>query len=124
MTLGTLLLLTALAMVVIIFGSGYYFRWVFQRMVLNGLRDLDTVRGTRLAPAQWQKGYHKRIQQATYDVRLWEKQRRSNLKRLRSLERFARKTNLMDGEEIRQAVLRELSSIRTEWEALSPGDPL
>lgn len=124
MNLGVLLLLSALALVVIIFGSGYYFRWVFQRMVMNHLQDLDTVRGTRLAPPRWMKGYPKRIEQGAYNVALWEKQRSKNLGLLASLERFSRKTNMMDGEDTRQGVLQELSSIRTEWQALSPGDPL
>lgn len=124
MNLGALLLLTALALVVILFGSSAYFRFVFRRMILNRLQDLDTVRATRLAPASWQKGYLARIKRGKHTQAAWEKQRRRHLARLRALERFARKTNLMDSEETRRGVLRELTAIREEWASLSPGDPL
>ncbi len=124
MTLGTLLILSALALVVIIFGSGYYFRWVFGRLVMDKLRDLDTVRGTRLAPPEWQKAYHKRIEQGQYSEAHWQAQRRRNLKKLAALRRFAGKTNLMDGENTREGVISELDQIKAEWEALAPGEPL
>ncbi len=124
MGLGALLLLAALGLGLIMLVSSIYFQWLFRRMVLTRLRDLDTVRATGLAPPDWQKRYLKRIEQNRYTPALWQRQLKKNLKNLARLEKFVRKTRLVESEETRAGVLMELSAIRQGWEALQPGDAL
>lgn len=124
MGLGALLLLAALGLGLIMLVSSIYFQWLFRRMVLTRLRDLDTVRATGLAPPGWQKRYLKRIEQNHYTPALWQRQLKKNLKNLARLEKFVRKTRLVESEETRAGVLMELSAIRQGWEALQPGDAL
>lgn len=124
MGLSALLLLAALGLGLIMLVSSIYFQWLFRRMVLTRLRDLDTVRATSLAPPGWQKRYLKRIEQNRYTPALWQRQLKKNLKNLARLEKFVRKTRLVESEETRAGVLMELSAIRQDWEALQPGDAL
>ncbi len=95
MGLGALLLLAALGLGLIMLVSSIYFQWLFRRMVLTRLRDLDTVRATGLAPPDWQKRYLKRIEQNRYTPALWQRQLKKNLKNLARLEKFVRKTRLV-----------------------------
>ena len=103
MSLGWFLLVAVLALGGLLVGSCFYFSWWMNRILTGKLQDLDDIRFTGLPPARWRHGG-----------------RRRNVYRLNGLVRFARKTNLMESEEIRGQVLEELIKIRGEWVAM-PG---
>lgn len=118
MSLGITLLLSVVGLVVIMGGSCFYFSFWMQKAVFNQVNDLDYVRAYQLPPERWQKAYLKKCQKlGRIPPKLFNKQKRRNLRHLKGLTKFAKKTILMESEEVREGVLLELSQIRQQWEA-------
>lgn len=105
MNLGLTLLLACLGLAAIMIGSCRYFAWLMEKMVHRNLRDLDAIRTSGLPPDSWHKKLH----------RCGEGLRKRDLKRLDGVIRFAKKTFLMEDEDTRAGILRDLQRIRLDW---------
>ena len=118
MSIGLTLLLAVIFLVLIMVSSCFYFMFWMNKSTFSKVNDLDEIRTTGRPPEDWQKSFHKKCQKlGRIPPKLFEKQKRRNLRRLKGLVRFCCTTKLMESEEVRQGVLQELSLVRQEWQA-------
>jgi hypothetical protein len=111
------LLLSAVGLIVILVGSCFYFACWMQKAVFSKLNDLDAIRSTHLPPEKWHRKYlAKRVKAGANTHALFERQKKKDLRRLRVIARFTERTNLVDGEDTRRDVLRELEAIKRQWQ--------
>lgn len=116
MSLGAILLLSAVGLLLILAGSSVYFSWLMNKAVYSKLRDLNEIRTTQLPPASWQKSMLKKGKKSgSIGEADRSRQLKKDLKRLDGIVRFTQKTKMVEDEETRQLVLRELSQIRQMW---------
>ena len=106
MHLGLLFLLAVIALFIIMVGSSLYFTHLMKTMLFRHIHDLDLIRATGLPPPGWQKRRYNHHLSA---------QLKYNLKKLKSMERFVQKTNLVEDEPTRIIVLSELKEARLSW---------
>lgn len=118
MSIGWTLLLAVVGLALIMIGSSVYYSWILQRSVIGRIQDVDKIRLTRLPPDNWQKRFLKKSQrEGKINLDAWARQKKKSLAKMRKLIAFVKKTRMVEDEETRQGVLRELSSIQQEWEA-------
>jgi hypothetical protein len=96
MDLGLILLLSVAALAFIMIGSSAYFSFFMKRMVFRHLSDLDHIRDTGLAPERWRE--------------------RAKARKLKALIKFVKRTRMVEDDQVREGVLRDLSAIRRSWE--------
>ena len=118
MGLGMILLITVLALAAIMVASCAYFYWIMQHMVLRRLRELDSIRTDGLPPEAWQKRYLRRTRKrGAIAPEDFARQKKRNLRKLKQLMAFTRKTKLVEDDDVRAGVLMELKTIQQQWHA-------
>ncbi|WP_274361984.1 hypothetical protein [Paenibacillus thermotolerans] len=98
--IGTVLLLSLLFIVTLVCGTVLLMKLYIAQTIGKKHKELESILDTRDVPESWLR-----------------KEKGASLihDRLEKLERYVRKTRLVDGEETRSYLLSELSSIKEEW---------
>lgn len=116
MGLGWILLLTVAALVLVLWGSCWYFSFWLNRMLFTKVNDLEYIRSYGQPPDRWQRSYLKRAQKrGSIDREEEKRQIQKNLRRLNGVIRFARTTKFMENEGTRADVLEVLNDVRRDW---------
>ena len=118
MSLGMSLIFAFVGLIVIMVGSGWYYAWVMEKMLNSKVRDLDTIRSTQMPPNDWRKGLQKKLERGKQVSQAeMNAQWQQDIKRLDGVIKFSQKTTLMEDEQTREGILRDLDQIRREWQA-------
>ena len=116
MGLGWILLLTVIALVLVIWGSCWYFSYCMNKMLYSQINDLEYIRSYGLPPDRWQRKYLQRAQKrGSVDREEEKKQIKKNLRKLEGVIRFTRTTKFMESEGTRQDVLEVLNDVKRDW---------
>lgn len=123
MSLGLTLILSVVCLAAVLVGSCVYFSAWMQKSTFSNLNALDWIRETHLPPEDWQKKYLKKCRKLGKEPpELFEKQKKRELKRLKKLRKFVKTTILVESEEVRADVLKDLDTVRQEWQARTAGE--
>ncbi|MBM7566053.1 hypothetical protein [Paenibacillus sacheonensis] len=122
--------MTAIALILLVFmacltlimvASIWYMRLMLDKIFGEKHRDLEHIASTGMIPERWSLKHAKKM------IRLYEKgddralrsarraAARSYLRKLRRLSAYVKKTNLVENEETRQSMLRNLRQAAREW---------
>ena len=116
MGLGWILLLTVIALVLVIWGSCWYFSYCMNKMLYSQINDLEYIRSYGQPPDSWQRKYLQRAQKrGSVDREEEKKQIKKNLRKLEGVIRFTRTTKFMESEGTRQDVLEVLNDVKRDW---------
>lgn len=86
----------------------HYTDFVVKRLLERHHRDGEFVLGTHRAPPSWSKSLRIRL--------LSDRRRKAQyLRRLASLKDYFKRTPMVESESMRDRLLRELETIRSEW---------
>ena len=116
MGFGWILLLTVVGLVLVLWGSCWYFSYCMNKMLYSQINDLEYIRSYGLPPDRWQRKYLLRAQKrGSIDREEEKKQIRKNLRKLDGVIRFARTTKFMESEGTRADVLEVLNDVKRDW---------
>ena len=117
MQLGWTLLLAVVGLVLLLWGSCWYFSFCMNRMLYSQINDLEYIRSTGLPPDRWQRRYLQRAQKrGSIDREEEKRQTKKNLRKLKGVIRFAPTTKFMESEGTRADVLEVLNQVKRDWE--------
>ena len=119
MSIGWIVLLSAIALIIIIVGSSWYMAAMMNIIFLRKHYEIDEVLTTGLPPEAWQKRYYKRLvrlkNKGASDeniMRLTRKQQKHNIAGLARLASYVKKTNLVEDESARSSTLSQLNQCK------------
>ena len=134
MSLGWIVLLSAVALFVIIVGSNWYTAVMMNMLFVKKHIEIDEVLSSGLPPVAWQKRYDKKLtrlkSKGASDKKIAQlamAQRRHNIAGLNRLTRYVKKTNLVEDENARRNALAQLEQCRQQCQlagCCAPGSPL
>ncbi|WP_308638155.1 hypothetical protein [Paenibacillus silvisoli] len=116
-----ILLIFIVCLLLIMLASIWYMRLMMEKIFGEKHRDMEAIASTGMIPESWSRKYTMkmiRLQQTGNEEELRKTKRaaaRSYLRKLRRLTAYVGKTNLVDSEETRKQMLRELQKVREEW---------
>ncbi|QHW31174.1 hypothetical protein GZH47_10115 [Paenibacillus rhizovicinus] len=122
--------MTAIALILLVFmvclflimlASIWYMRFMMAKIFGEKHADLEHITSTGMIPERWSLKHTKkmiRLQEQGDAAALGIAQRlaaRSYVRKLRRLSAFVKKTNLVENEETRQLMLRNIREVSREW---------
>jgi len=118
--IGLTLLVFCIALVALIWLSNHYMRFLIKVLVVRKLDWLDFVQETALVPPDWRTRHEKAMAKINEgDLErlqvLKNRARVDYLKRMDKLIEFARVCTLVPNDAERNAILKDLKSIRQDW---------
>jgi hypothetical protein len=123
MSIGLILLLSAIALASIIVGSFWYMAAMMNVIYLKKHIEIDEVLARGLPPEAWQKKYQENLLRLKNKgasenafIRLSMKQKKYNLAGLACLTRYVKKTLLVEDEGARAATLTQLDLCKQQCE--------
>ncbi len=121
MSVGWIVLLSAIALAGVVAGSCWYMAAMMNLLFVRKHVEIDEVLSTGLPPQAWQKSYLKKLQHIKSKgasdasiLQLARKQQKRNVVRLRRLERYVRKTNMVEDESARKNTLLLLDQCKQQ----------
>ena len=118
--IGLTLLIFSIALVSLMLFSNVYTRYCLKKLVVSKLEFLDFVQDTAMVPPEWRVKHEKAMAKAATDEqrlqRLKDRARADYLNRMDKLIEFAKVCTLIPTEAERNQILRDLASIRQDWE--------
>lgn len=121
MSLGWIILLSAILLLVIIVGSNWYMAAMMNVLFVKKHIEIDEVLSSGQPPEAWQKRYQKKMgrlksQGASEEkiARLTKAQYGHNIAGLERLIRYVQKTNLVEDENARSSALAQLEQCKQQ----------
>lgn len=122
MSLGWIVLLSAVLLLGIIVGSNWYMAAMMNMLFVKKHVEIDEVMASGQPPEAWQTRYHKKLarlkSQGASDkkiLRLTRMQQKRNMAGLERLARYIRKTNLVEDENARSNALSLLDQCKRQY---------
>jgi hypothetical protein len=123
MSLGWIILLSAIVLLAIIVGSCWYMAAMMNIIFIRKHVEIDEVLSSGQPPEAWQKRYLIKLVRLQNKgaseekiTRLTRRQQKHNITGLARLARYVRKTNLVEDESARSNTLSQLEQCRQQCE--------
>ncbi|SEN95271.1 hypothetical protein [Paenibacillus sp. OV219] len=119
--IALILLIFLISLSLIMFASIWYMRFMLEKIFGEKHRDIDAITSSGMIPERWSRKNNLRLIQLHQSgnekaiQRMQQAAARSYLRKLRRLTAYVKRTNLVENEEARKAILRTLQQLYREW---------